>query len=294
MAEYRLNQQGQQVQTAIDKALALGPATSSSAGTMSAADKSKLDSMNPSNYQPLLVGSGTGQNIKTVNNQSILGPGNIDAGGSVTVDSALSSTSTNPVQNRVINAALAGKQATLVGSGTGQNIKTINNQNILGSGNIDAGSLVTIDSSLSSTSENPVQNKVINTALGGKQDTISDLATIRSGAAAGATAVQPSALSAKQDVLVPGTNIKTINSQSILGPGNMDIEGGGVGFNSITTPSTPDGTMIITLTNGDTITMDLNHNHPQYPKYVYCSSQSAYDAITTKESDTLYLILETN
>lgn len=226
MAEYRLNQQGQQVQAAIDKALALGPATSSSAGTMSAADKSKLDSMNPSNYQPLLVGSGTGQNIKTVNNQSILGPGNIDTGGSVTVDSALSSTSTNPVQNRVINTALAGKQATLVGSGAGQNIKTINNQNILGSGNIDAGSLVTIDSSLSTTSTNPVQNKVINTALGGKQDTISDLATIRSGAAAGATAVQPSALSAKQDLLVSGTNIKTINSQSLLGSGNITIQPG--------------------------------------------------------------------
>lgn len=293
MAEYRLNQQGQQVQTAIDKALALGPATSSSAGTMSAADKSKLDSMNPSNYQPVLV---SGTNIKTVNNQSILGPGNIDAGGSVTVDSALSSTSTNPVQNKVINAALNGKQATLVGSGTGQNIKTINNQNILGSGNIDAGSLVTIDSALSTTSTNPVQNKVINTALGGKQDTISDLATIRSGAAAGATAVQPSALSAKQDVLVSGTNIKTVNSQSLLGSGDITIQGGedGVGFDSITTPSTPDGTMIITLTNGDTITMDLNHNHPQYPKYVYCATQAAYDAIVTKENDTLYLILETS
>lgn len=238
----------------------------------------------------------SGTNIKTINNTSILGSGNIEiqGGSSVTVDSSLSTTSTNPVQNKVITSALNGKQATLVGSGTGQNIKTINNQNILGSGNIDAGSLVTIDSSLSTTSTNPVQNKVINTALGGKQDTISDLSTIRSGAAAGATAVQPSALSAKQDVLVSGTNIKTINNQSILGSGNMDIEGGGVGFDSITTPSTPDGTMIITLTNGDTITMDLNHQHPQYPKYVYCSSQAAYDAITTKESDTLYLILETN
>lgn len=274
------------MQTAIDKALALGPATSSSAGTMSAADKSKLDSMNPSNYQPLLV---SGTNIKTVNNQSILGPGNIDAGGSVTVDSALSSTSTNPVQNRVINAALAGKQATLVGSGTGQNIKTINNQNILGSGNIDAGSLVTIDSALSTTSTNPVQNKVINTALGGKQDTISDLATIRSGAASGATAVQPSALSAKQDVLVSGTNIKTINSQSLLGSGNIDVQGGedGVGFDSITTPSTPDGTMIITLTNGDTITMDLNHNHPQYLKYVMLNSEG--DMPANPDSTTLYM-----
>lgn len=60
---------------------------------------------------------------------------------------------------------LSSKQDTLVGSGTGQNIKTINNQNILGSGNIDAGSLVTIDSALSTTSTNPVQNKVITSAL---------------------------------------------------------------------------------------------------------------------------------
>lgn len=45
-------------------------------------------------------------------------------------------------------------------------------------------------------------NKVksyVTAAIAGKQDTISDLATIRSGAAAGATAVQPAALEAKQD-----------------------------------------------------------------------------------------------
>lgn len=56
-------------------------ATTSAAGLMSAADKTKLD------------GIATGAN-KT------------------TVDSALSSTSTNPVQNKVINSALAGKAAT--------------------------------------------------------------------------------------------------------------------------------------------------------------------------------------
>lgn len=66
----------------------------------------------------------------------------------------------------------------------------------------------------------------------------------------------------------------------------------GVGFESVS--SNQDGTLLITLTNGDTITLDLNHNHPQYPKYVYCATQAAYDAITTKESDTLYLILESN
>ena len=49
------------------------------------------------------------------------------------IDTALSSTSTNPVQNKVINSALGGKQSTLV---SGTNIKTINNNSILGSGNL--------------------------------------------------------------------------------------------------------------------------------------------------------------
>ena len=47
-----------------------------------------------------------------------------------------------------------------------------------------------VDEALSDTSENPVQNKVVNGAIGKKQDTISDLETIRSGAALGATAYQ--------------------------------------------------------------------------------------------------------
>lgn len=65
----------------------------------------------------------------------------------------------------------------------------------------------------------------VNTGLAAKQDVISDLATIRSGAAAGATAVQPADLNAyatdaelaaglatKQDVLTPGDNITISNN----------------------------------------------------------------------------------
>ena len=47
-----------------------------------------------------------------------------------------------------------------------------------------------VDEALSDTSKNPVQNKVVNDAIGKKQNTISDLETIRSGAALGATAYQ--------------------------------------------------------------------------------------------------------
>lgn len=62
-------------------------------------------------FQKLLV---SGQNIKTINGTSLLGPGNLvisggGGGGSIDVDTAMSGTSTNPVQNRVITAALADK-----------------------------------------------------------------------------------------------------------------------------------------------------------------------------------------
>ena len=65
----------------------------------------------------------------------------------------------------------------------------------------------------------------------------------------------------------------------------------GIGFDTITTPATADGTALITLTNGDTITLDLNHDHTAYPKYTVCT-QAEYDAIVTKDSDRLYLIPE--
>lgn len=66
----------------------------------------------------------------------------------------------------------------------------------------------------------------------------------------------------------------------------------GVGFQSVT--SAEDGTIVITLTSGDTITIDLNHEHPQYPKYVLLADEAAYEALATKESDTLYLIPESS
>lgn len=38
----------------------------------------------------------------------------------------------------------------------------------------------------------------------------------------------------------------------------------GVGFASVASPTPADGTVTITLSNGDTMTLDLNHNHPAY------------------------------
>lgn len=65
----------------------------------------------------------------------------------------------------------------------------------------------------------------------------------------------------------------------------------GVGFSSIFTPVPNDGTMIIVLSNNDTITVDLNHQHPQYLKYVMLESEA--DMPATPDSTTLYMWPET-
>ena len=72
-------------------------ATTSTAGLMSASDKTKLDSVE-STYA-------TKSALQTLQNTV----DSLDIPDGVVVDSALSSTSTNPVQNKVINSALAEK-----------------------------------------------------------------------------------------------------------------------------------------------------------------------------------------
>ena len=110
-----------------------------------------------------------------------------------------------------------------------------------------------IDSSLSSTSTNPVQNKVINSALDGKANKtdITDMAyvvdssdnavSLETYGTEGYYVVPTKTyvdtqLTDKQDKLVSGTNIKTINGSTILGSGDITISGGN-GGNVGTDPS---------------------------------------------------------
>ena len=69
----------------------------------------------------------------------------VASGSGVTVDTAMSGTSTNPVQNKVIKQYVDGKVAA-------------------------AGSNITVDATLSSTSTNPVQNKAVKAAIDAKAD----------------------------------------------------------------------------------------------------------------------------
>lgn len=78
-----------------------------------------------------------------------------------------------------------------------------------GNNDVEWRTVSVVDDALSATSENPVQNKAVKAAL-----------------------------DAKQGTLVSGTSIKTINNQSLLGSGNIDISGGGGGNSFLITAGT--------------------------------------------------------
>lgn len=90
----------------------------------------------------------------------------------ITVDTALSSTSTNPVQNKVINTTLGNKVDKVNGKGLSTNDFTTTLKNKL-DGIAEGATAVTVDAALSSSSANPVQNSVIQSALAGKVDKVS-------------------------------------------------------------------------------------------------------------------------
>ena len=110
-------------------------ATSERAGVMSAADKTKLDGIDMTTKQDKLT---SGENIKTINGESVLGSGNLVIGGvdAYTKTEADEKFATNTQVTELTNdvsALQTDKQDKLV---SGTNIKTINGESILGNGNI--------------------------------------------------------------------------------------------------------------------------------------------------------------
>jgi len=109
-------------------------------------------------------------------------------GGARIDDSSIATTSV--WSSSKTNTQIGTKQDALV---SGTNIKTINGESVLGSGDISISAGALIDDSDTSTGKVWSSSKT-STQIGTKQDT-----------------------------LVSGTNIKTINSQSIVGSGNIII-----------------------------------------------------------------------
>ena len=86
--------------------------------------------------------------------------------------------------------------------------------------------------------------------------------------------ITEAALTTKQDTLVSGTNIKTINNQSLLGSGNINIQGGGSGGTS--TDVKINGTSI---TSGDTANIAVEGTYNASTNKLMTKSEvDGYDA----------------
>lgn len=202
----------------------------------------------------------SGTNIKTINNQSILGSGNIDiqGGGSEIVawgditgkpdfKAVATSGSYNDLTNKpaiptktsdltndsgfVNDYQLSGKQDKLV---SGTNIKTINNESILGSGNIATASQSELTNLATTVGNQASAITALDTAVFKNGNNQFDVVN---GRIDGVSSVLDSALTdienvetavaGKQNTLISGTNIKTVNGNSLLGSGNIEIGGSG-------------------------------------------------------------------
>ena len=130
--------QTRSVKYALDRKAGKDAATAETDGLMPAADKAKLD------------GIEEGAN-KTV------------------VDEALDATSTNPVQNKAVKAALNGKAGTAVATPTADGLMSASDKTKLDSVE-DGANKTTVDAAMDAASENPVQNKAVKAALDGKLD----------------------------------------------------------------------------------------------------------------------------
>ena len=203
----------------------------------------------------------TNNNLKTINNISIIGTENIEV-----QEKLVSGTNIKTINNQtILGAGNVELQETLV---SGTNIKTINNESLLGSGNIDIdNTFVAVYNETSFDDINQAYNdkKQLFVNYNGQIRYVNVLKNsnmqywlyfltgnthlqrtrymvTKSGSStiwnidvsyyANVDNVYTKTeidtyLNAKQDTLVSGTNIKTINNQSLLGSGNIDIQGGG-------------------------------------------------------------------
>lgn len=234
-------------------ATSLGAITKADADTLYAT-KSDLNSK-----QDTLV---SGQNIKTINGQSVIGEGNIEIQqselpiasantlGGVKIGTGLSInpesgvlSADSPEWNNIsgkpedivnITERLASKLDTATYNSEKSSFATKDELNSKAdtSAITDMATQTWVQNQgyLTGVPSNYVTDSELTEGLAGKQDKgdyalKSDLNTLATKEEL-ATKADTSALSSKQDTLVSGTNIKTINGETILGSGNLVIQSG--------------------------------------------------------------------
>ena len=163
----------------------------------------------------------SGGNIKTINNQDVLGSGNLEVGSVVGVDvgEEVDDVETHYATEEYVDSAVEGKQDTLI---SGENIKTINGQSVLGSGNI------TIQGGGSSYDDTELRNS-LNAVTERVDDLSSEIADkyVKPDSGIPSSDLDVSVQESLEKADTAIQKVKTINGQSIEGEGNIDISGGG-------------------------------------------------------------------
>lgn len=203
----------------------------------------------------------SGTNIKTINNNSLLGSGNITISGGSSVDIVTAWESTlsdsKVPSEKLVKNSLDAKLDNALSSST---VRVASGDSILFTDNDDGNKIKKTDKILATqvrdfiahptigTDVDATQyaiNDAIDTALGNKVSKSSTAGLLKNDGTVDTTQYLSNlpthnhddryyteseiddALDDKQDLLVSGTNIKTINNTSLLGSGNITIGGGG-------------------------------------------------------------------
>lgn len=239
-------------------------------------DGDKIDSLDKemATKQDLLV---SGTNIKTINSQSLLGEGNIE----------IESGSNIPILFINSITHLSGDFAAVKNAIANKTPFELYYVNILGYGDVAAPEVCF------------VSGKNIQATFHFESTTANHTVV--------QTTITPTGVSADtsyhryQEQLVSGTNIKTINGESILGEGNLEISGGG---------GTTDYTQLTNKPQINSVELSGNKSlsdlgiqpagnyieagtgtQPQI-NTITVLTQSEYDGLSTKDPNTQYLIVE--
>ena len=185
------------------------------------------------NKQDTLV---SGTNIKTVNNQSILGSGNIDIQFSQVQANWTETNTSDPsyIQNKpnLATVATSGDYDDLTNKPTIPAAQVQSDYNQSDNTQVDYIknkpdlSIYAQSSNLATVATSGSYNDLTNTPNLATVATSGDYDDLTNKPNLSQYATQTD-LAGKQDTLVSGTNIKTINNQSLLGSGYIDIQGGG-------------------------------------------------------------------
>ena len=245
----------------------------------------------------------SGTNIKTINGESVLGEGNIEVSGGIKtyeaseVPSVLLKELKDAVSN-VLQKKNYDKYTTtdvtpisqfLSNLSNGDYLKLYNNNEhklqfignkILGTDFYYYFNIIVVGTSNTKIYSNYITVTVLSSQIYvGNNDSvevarITDIPNTDNFASKDELTAVETSLGNKQDTLVSGTNIKTINSQSILGEGNIEV-------------TIPDAT---TATSGamsaaDKTKLDSMSNE-------WTGTQSEFDALATKEDNIIYYVTE--